>query len=389
MNRRKFIKITGLGIGSVALSSSLISCSGSIPDEDFGWNGPDENEKDIRFRVLAYAILCPNPHNKQPWIIRLTGPTSFELYVDPSRLLPETDPVHRQIHIGQGTFLETLIIAANGLGYEANIDYFPEGMYGNTELPSKPVAAIELARKTELTKDPLFSALLSRHSNKREYDNYRLSESELNTLRDAHHQQQSGYKLTVIDSPQDKVTMARILTKAMQIEVGNSQRDSETIDMFRFNDDEVKKYRDGFGVAQAGMTGFTKFVAETFFLDREKVEQDPTEFGQQAVDMTQKVSESTSTFAWLTSTGNSRLDQIKIGRDYCRMNLQTTLMGLAQHPMSQVLQEYDDMLGLQAEFKQSFNIAKAETVQMLFRLGKADPVAHGPRRLVAQLIQSA
>jgi hypothetical protein len=387
MNRRNFIKITGLGIGSIALSSSLIGCSDSTSDEDFGWNGPDENEKDIRLQVLAYAILCPNPHNKQPWIIRFTGPGSFKLYVDPDRLLPETDPVYRQIHIGQGTFLETLAIAANGLGYKAKIDYFPEGLYGNTELLDKPVAAIELLQKTDLNKDPLFNALLLRHSNKREYDNYRLSSAELNSLRDAH-QQQSGYKLTVIDSPKGKVKMVKMLTKAMQIEVGNTQRDKETIEMFRFNDEEAKKYRDGFGVAQAGMSGLTKVIAETFFLNREKVEKDPTEFGQQAVDLTEKTSESTSTFAWLSSVGNSRLDQVKIGRDYCRMNLQTTLMGLAQHPMSQVLQEYDDMLDLQDEFKQSFNIPKSETVQMLFRLGKAEPVAHGPRRLVAQIVKS-
>ncbi|MFT4607221.1 MAG: hypothetical protein ACI9YO_001493 [Gammaproteobacteria bacterium] len=387
MNRRKFIKITGLGIGSIALSSSLMSCTNSIPGEDFGWNGPDENEKDIRLQVLAYAILSPNPHNKQPWIIRFTGPKSFKLYVDPDRLLPETDPVYRQIHIGQGTFLETLAVAANGLGYQTKIDYFPEGMYGNTELLDKPIATIELTQQTGLNKDPLFNALLLRHSNKREYDNYRLSTAELNSLRDVH-QQQSEYKLTVIDSPKDNARMVNILTKAMQIEVGNTQRDMETIKMFRFNDEEAKKYRDGFGVAQNGTSGLMKFVAETFFLSREKVEKNPTAFGQQAVDITEKTSKSTSTFAWLSSAGNSRLDQVKIGRNYCRINLQTTLMGIAQHPMSQVLQEYDDMLDLQTKFKQSFNIPKSETVQMLFRLGKAEPVAHGPRRLISQIIQS-
>jgi hypothetical protein len=387
MNRRNFIKVVGLGAGSVALSSTLASCSDPAPDNDYGWRGPDKSIRDIRMQVLAYSILCPNPHNKQPWIVRLTGPASLKLYVDPDRLLPETDPLHRQIHIGQGTFLETLAIAANGLGYKANIDYFPEGMYDNHELVDKPVAAIELVRDTGINKDPLFDFLLQRHSNKREYENYSLSESELSILRSTH-QRHSGYPLTFIDSAQEKANLVRILTRAMQIEVGNRQRDMETIKMFRFNDDEALKYRDGFGLAQAGMGGVMKFVAETFFLDRKKVEADPTEFGQQAIDMTQKVSESTNNFAWLSSTGNTRLDQVKIGRDYCRMNLQTTSMGLAQHPMSQVLQEYDDMLDLQAVFKRSFNIPESETVQMLFRLGKAEPVAHGPRRLVTQLIHS-
>ena len=387
MNRRNFIKIAGVGAGSVALSSSLISCSDSTPADDYGWNGPDKSIQDIRMQVLAYAILCPNPHNKQPWIVRLTGPASFNLYVDPDRLLPETDPVHRQIHIGQGTFLETLAIAASGLGYKANIEYFPEGMYGNTELIDKPVAAIQLVRDSGINKDPLFKFLLQRHSNKREYDNYRLAQPELDVLRNAH-KRHSEYPLTFLDSPQGKARLVKTLTGAMQIEVGNPQRDMETIEMFRFNDNEARVFRDGFGVAQTGITGVKKFVAETFFLDRNKVEKNPAEFGQQAIDMTRKVSESTNTFAWLASSRNTRLDQVKIGRDYCRMNLQTTSMGLAQHPMSQVLQEYDDMRELQIEFKQSFNIPESDTVQMLFRIGRAAPVVHGPRRLVTQLIQS-
>jgi len=387
MNRRNFIKITGLGLGSVALSSSIVACNTDSSVEDYGWNGPDKLESDIRMQVLSYAILAPNPHNKQPWIIRLTGPRSFNLYVDPERLLPETDPIHRQIHIGQGTFLEILSIAAGGLGYMADIHYFPEGMYGNTELFNKPVASINLVKQNSITIDPLFNSLLTRHSNKREYDGYQLSQNNIDILQKAHNAH-SDYPLVVKDSPKDKTQLVEVLTQAMQIEVGNKQRDMETIKMFRFNDDEVSKYRDGFSVAQAGVTGFTKFIAETFFLDREKVEKDSTEFGQQAVDMTQKISQSTDTFGWLSTPDNTRLDQIKVGRDYCRMNLQTTMMGLAQHPMSQVLQEYDDMIDLQKSFKKRFSIPESETVQMLFRLGKAAPVQHGPRRLVKQLIRT-
>jgi len=386
MNRRKFIKVTGLGIGSVALSSSIVGCDSSNRENSYGWTGPDRLESDIRMQVLSYAILCPNPHNKQPWIIRLTGPTSFDLYVDPERLLPETDPVHRQIHIGQGTFLETLSIAASGLGYLADIDYFPQGIYSNTELPNKPVARINLIKNEKGDIDPLFDFLLARHSNKREYNNYQLSPTEISALQKAHGES-SQYILTIQDSAKAKIELVKVLTQAMQIEAGDRQRDMETIKMFRFNSDEVNRYRDGFGVAQAGLTGITKFIAETFFLDREKVEKDPTKFGQQAIESTHKVAQSTNTFAWISTPGNTRLDQVKVGRDYCRINLQTTMMGLAQHPMSQVLQEYEDMQALQHSFKQSFNIPINETVQMLFRLGKADPVPHGPRRLVKQLIR--
>ncbi|MCK6262730.1 twin-arginine translocation pathway signal protein [Vibrio sp. ZSDE26] len=388
MNRRNFIKIVGLGAGAAALSSAVIINNGrSNSSDNFGWNGPDSSETDIRMQVLSYAILCPNAHNIQPWVVKMTGANRFDLLVDPDRLLPETDPIHRQIHISQGTFLETLAIAASGLGYEAKIDYFPQGMYSNTELVDKPVASIELIKSDKITPDPLFAFLLTRHSNKREYGNYSLSPAEMANLQ-TFAVEQCSYPLTITSSSEDKLKFEKILTEAMQIEVNDRGRSHETIALFRFDQDEVNKYRDGFGVSQAGLTGIKKLMVENFVLSREKTEQDSTEFDQQAVIMAQKTVSTTETFGWISSKGNSRLDQVIVGRDYCRLNLKTTAMGLAQHPMSQVLQEYSDMLPLQAEFKQAFGIDESKTVQMLFRLGKAEKTPHGPRRLVSELVKS-
>ncbi|MFT6914812.1 MAG: hypothetical protein ACJAWL_001111 [Motiliproteus sp.] len=58
----------------------------------------------------------------------------------------------------------------------------------------------------------------------------------------------------------------------MQIEVGDQERDHETIGMSRFNDEEVQKYRDGFGLSQAGLSGIKEFVVESFLLSRDQVE---------------------------------------------------------------------------------------------------------------------
>ncbi|GGK58882.1 Acg family FMN-binding oxidoreductase [Amphritea balenae] len=389
MNRRNFIQILGLGAGlgaGIGISSAIVGCGPTEPTEAFGWNGPDPMEKDIRMQVLAYAILSPNSHNIQPWIIRITGPLSFDLYVDPERLLPATDPYYRQIHISQGTFLETLSIAATGLGHEARIDYFPEGVYGNHELLNKPVASIRLIPRADINPDPLFAHLLTRHSNKQEYDNRRLKQTEIDALQ-TFHGAASIYPLSIVQSTKAKQQLEKILTKGMQIEVGDKKRDLETIGMFRFNDAEVKQYRDGFGVTQAGLSGIKKMIVENFLLSRESTEKDPTAFGEQAVDLTRKTAESTATFAWISSPGNSRLDQVKAGRDYCRINLKTTAMGLVQHPMSQVLQEFEEMLPLQAQFKKQFSINSSDTVQMLFRLGRAEATPHGPRRLITALIR--
>lgn len=394
MNRRNFIRVFGLGTGAVALTTGITACGNlessfgtSDTLDDYGWNGPTSQMKDIRLQVLAYAILSPNPHNKQPWIIKLTGPMSFELYVDQDRLLPATDPYFRQIHIGQGTFLETAAIAASGLGHDAHIVLFPQGMYDNTQVLNKPVAKVSLTANESVQVNPLFAHLLNRHSNKRDYDTHTLTSEQVNELT-RFSQQYNQFPLTLVDSAKAKKHLETVLTKAMKIEVGNPARDKETIKMFRFNEDEIRQYRDGFGTAQAGLTGIKRFLVENFFLSRQSTEKDPTEFGQQAITMTQKSAESTGTFAWISTPSNSRIDQVNVGREYCRINLKTTAMGLAQHPMSQVLQEYDDMLPLQNEFKRFFNIKSNDRVQMLFRLGTAQATPHGPRRAVSDIIRA-
>ncbi len=386
ISRRRFIHIAGLSLGTATLSSSLIGCGPIEPTLDYGWNGPNAEIKDIRLKVLAYAILAPNPHNKQPWIIKLSQENSFDLYVDPSRLLPATDPYYRQVHISQGTFLETLAIAATGLGYRADIHYFPQGEYGNNVLKNKPIASIALVKQEGIQADPLFNYLLKRQSNKSEYLNKPLTQPQLNELAVFHGKALSN--LSLVDSPEAKQKLEKVLTEAMQIEVGDKERDLETVKMFRFNQAEVKRYRDGFGLAQSGVGGVKKFMLEKFILSRESVENNSTEFGQQAVAITQNTAASTATFGWLTTTSNTRLDQVMVGREYCRINIQTTAMGLAQHPMSQVLQEYKEVLPLQKEFKNHFNIKQSDTVQMLFRLGEAVPVAHSPRRALQSIIKA-
>jgi len=384
MNRRNFIKVMTGSSSFVLIPSVLSACSNG--DSDIwleGWKGPVAGETDIRWIVLSYAILAANPHNKQPWIVDLTGPTSFELYVDQQRLLPETDPPARQIHIGQGTFLENLELAARQHGYRADIDYFPKGEYDNAVVEDKPVASIELRIDGSIAKDALFESILQRQSNKRTYTDSALTVDQLGGLRNT--QIDPRLRLTIADDNALKTELSQIMTDAMSIETSNKMRDAETVTMFRFNDKERGRYRDGFSVAQSGMTGFKGWVAETFFLSREDTEEDSTSFGEQAVDITNDQAQSAAAFGWISTASNTRLDQVVTGRAYERLNLTATALGIAMQPMSQVLQEYSDMADLQRRFLAYLEIPQDHTVQMLFRFGIAEPVEHSPRRSVKDL----
>ena len=83
-------------------------------------------------------------------------------------------------------------------------------------------------------------------------------------------------------------------------------------------------------------------------------------------------------YAVLTSAGNTRADQIDAGRRWLRLNLKTTEMGLALHPVSQALQEFPEMA---PHYETAHNLlaAPGETVQMLGRLGFGPTVPQTPR----------
>lgn len=387
MNRRDFIQVTAGGSAMLLVPSLLNGCAETPSRALEAWQGHPEGETDIRLLVLSYAILAPNPHNKQPWIVDMRGALEFDLYVDPERLLPETDPPFRQIHIGHGTFLENLELAARHFGYRADIRYFPAGMYANTVVEPKPVASITLVRDASVHRDPLFDQILARQSNKREYEDAPLSRQQVDGLMSSY--DSSRYKLAITADSQKRAALSEIAIKAMEIEVGNRERDLESLAMFRFNDEEIEHYRDGFGVAHTGASGLKKWIAETFFLSRNAAEKDPSEFGKAVIPITIKQAQSAAAYGWIVSKTNLRRDQVEVGRAYERVNLAATALGVAVHPLSQVLQEYSDMSDLQQEFKTFLGVPDGHTVQMFFRLGRARPIQHSPRREISSLVREA
>jgi hypothetical protein len=62
-------------------------------------------------------------------------------------------------------------------------------------------------------------------------------------------------------------------------------------------------------------------------------------------------------------------------------------MGLAIHPWSQALQEYDAMADLYAEMRAFLAPPEGETVQMLVRIGYGEAVPPAPRRGVEPLLR--
>jgi hypothetical protein len=153
---KRYIKIASTAIGGLLLISivALLAAHGTFLSKNYLEPWSVEYHKkfsDPRLQVISHGLLAPNAHNMQSWRIVLDerDALKFKLYLDEKRLLPATDPFHRQSVISQGTFLELMDIAAKKLGYSADIKIFPEGECGAQpdagEIRSRPTAAVTLS----------------------------------------------------------------------------------------------------------------------------------------------------------------------------------------------------------------------------------------------------
>lgn len=116
--------------------------------------------------ALTLATRAPSVHNSQPWHWRI-GPHSMQLYADPSRHLPRTDPDRRDMLISCGATLHHCTVALAAMGWQAKIHRFPN--------PSDRdhVAALELHPQPPGELDvTLAAAIARRRTDRRNYSSW-------------------------------------------------------------------------------------------------------------------------------------------------------------------------------------------------------------------------
>lgn len=368
ISRRYFISIIGGGTVVAASAGAGFAFTRTPSDALSPWLEAGSYQEPRRF-ALSHAILAPNPHNLQPWLVDLKEENAVTLYHDPSRRLPETDPFDRQLTIGFGCFLEQMKIAAAHIGYELEITLFPQGDEG-ASLEGRPVARIEFIRQ-EGVKDPYFTAIPHRRSSKVPFDMARSVAPSL-MAEIAPEIENVRFSGTVED---EKVAELReLIWQAFVVEYKTPAKHMESVNLMRFGKAEINAQPDG--ISLGGPMLESLMLAG--LLTREDIAKPGTMSYQSGIDMYQKTFAATPAFVWLTTPDNSRFSQVNAGRAWLRLNLATTVNSLSLHPVSQALQEYPEM----AEHYQKAHemlAERGETVQMLGRLGYAKPSAQTPR----------
>ncbi len=175
-----------------------------------------------------------------------------------------------------------------------------------------------------------------------------------------------------------------VTERAMLIELETPRTLKESIDRLRIGADAIAAQPDGIELHGP----FFWWLSTLGLMTPEKATTPGTMAYQGGIDYALGWARSTPAFGWLTTVANDRVSQIEAGRAYVRLNLKATELGVAVHPVSQVLQEYPEMATLQRDFLAMVGVPSTQTVQMLFRLGYSEPVPPSPRRRLDALLMS-
>jgi Nitroreductase family len=382
LDRRHVLEWLTAGPAALALAGceTTSKSSGgttSMPDAIAAWRRPGAGESDPRRFALAHAILAPNPHNRQPWLISLEGSDTILFSFDTDRRLPMTDPFDRQLTIGCGAFLELLSLASAQAGYEARIELFPAGQPG-TILDKRPIAKIQLVAGG--AKSPLFNAIEARRSNKEAYDKKKpiLPQIARDLLAGAQEPNIAAFA-TLTNDPTCEA-LRSISKRAYRREVETPLALKESVDLIRLGKAEIARYRDGIDIDFP----FLSVLVATGQVTKEKMMIPGTAAYRQGLENYDPLANSAGGYIWMTSDANDRVTQLNVGRAYAKLNLRATQLGLSIHPMSQALQEYDEIADINAEVNATLGIAPNKTLQMLARIGYGPAVPPAPRRGLAE-----
>jgi hypothetical protein len=341
----------------------------AAPDPAAPWaTAAAADHPDWRVRAAHWAVLAPNPHNRQPWMLDLQADGSALLRCDLDRRLPATDPFDRQVTIGLGAFAELFRMAAAAAGRAVAVEPFPEGT-PTPRLDARPVARFR-PLPGGAAAEALFAHAGARRSAKQPFDTARPVAAEAIAALAA----ATGPAFRAATRAAEVAALRDLAWRAWVTEAETPAAHGETVSLMRLGSAAIAAAPDGIGV---GGPGLDDLVARGV-LTRDAFATPGGPGWTAMFDRYRPMIAATPAFVWTVGPATPA-GAFAAGAEWLRLNLATTALGLALHPVSQALQAYPEMTPHLAEAHRLTGTSAPARLQMLGRLGHLPADARPPR----------
>jgi hypothetical protein len=307
----------------------------------------------------AVARWAPSKHNTQPWRFVIRD-ESLELYPDPSRALPATDPLGREMMISCGAAAQHATVAARAVGYEAALPLLPDGPDG----PLTRLVEVERRLPTPVDLD-LLAAVARRRTDRGPLDAAQLPAPlpfELQSTAAA-----GGCSLRLVSSPGDRATLSDLVQRADRLLQRRGDADRELAPWLRAAGDRARDGVPGSSTRGPAASQRAEFVQRDFSTVGTTPDHD-------------RPGEDRPLVAVLCTPADRTADWFAAGRALGAVLLQATLAGASASYLNQPVED----VAIRAELREHLQLDGF--AQLVLRIGVGAQVSPTPRRYLRDLI---
>jgi hypothetical protein len=344
------------------LTIVILSCVTPEPKES------TSSEDSLWLRILDEARWAQNAHNMQSWELTILSEDSLIGRLSPQRLLPQTDPISRQLIISLGAFSEVAHRSARSYGYDLQVNWIGPQVWVPGESEAADLFRWTLAplddtpSSADVELDALSSATVK----------YKVVEGSLDAA--AQERLLQNYsteqnRIFFVNPEDPRFLEVRDLSKeAYRIEMEYEPTLMESFDNTRVGEQERQAKPYGItlmGNFHQGMLGFVELFSGLFPMA-------PMEYTKTSIDLFNGAVDKTVQLMVLTSRGNSPEVQFLTGFPMQAAWMSALDQGFTLLPLSQGLQEYPQV---QAQYDRLHQLLaqEGETVQMIFAVNRPEP----------------
>jgi hypothetical protein len=339
-----------------------------VSESDFTKEATDMAKK-VNF-LLRYAILAPSSHNTQPWLFKIIGNDTIELYADRSRALPVADPDDREMVISCGAALYYLRLVANHFGLTETVELLPDNK-NNPDLLAKisfKESDDQVIQKQAQQDIPLFEAIAKRRSNRSPFENRKLADDLLLSLKDDARAGRAW--LEIFKDELQKNGLAALISQGDKIQLSDKKFRRELAAWIHPNRSHT---RDGMPGYAHGIPDIASYVSplliRTFDIGR----------GQAAKDT--QLATGSPVLAVLGTDADEPLDWIHAGQALARI----VLHARAENVWTSFMNQPIEVPELRPKLLEAIGRSEGHP-QLLVRMGYGKDVKPTPRRDVDEVL---